>query len=268
MGKFDGVLLVTDYDDTYCPESGVIPQANLDAAEYFKANGGIFTIATGRAHRTFAPFLSLAPVNAPVILSNGAQLFDFARGEMLLSVALPPSAAGDMEELFRLEPRLGLEAYHNDEVYVHNPNPWIRYHLEKAGTAAEERPISRIPQPWDKAILENDNDILLPIQRRILRHWGDRYEAIFSNSHMLEITAKGANKGGMVLELVRRLGIARENLYCVGDNQNDIPMLAVSAIPFAPADCAQAVKDAGVTLLPSCEEGAIAAVIGILDRRY
>lgn len=268
MGKFDGVLLATDYDDTYCPESGIIPPANRSAVEYFKAQGGLFTVSTGRAHRTFAPFLHLAPVNAPVVLSNGAQLYDFARDEMLVSTTLPPSVAGDMETLFRLEPRLGLEAYHNEEVYVQGPNPWIDYHLNKAGAQAVECPLSQIPQPWGKAILEKDNEILLPIQRYILEHWGDRYEAIFSNFHMLEITAKGANKGGMVQELARRLGIARENLYCVGDNQNDIPMLAISAIPFAPADCAQAVKDWGATLMPPCEEGTIAAVIEILDKRY
>lgn len=49
--------------------------------------------------------------------------------------------------------------------------------------------------------------------------------------------------------LLEMLHIPRENLYCVGDNQNDIPMMALSAIPFAPANCAQEVKDWG---RPSC----------------
>lgn len=55
VGKFDGVLLATDFDDTYFPESGVLPPENLAAVEYFKANGGTFTVSTGRAHTTFAP---------------------------------------------------------------------------------------------------------------------------------------------------------------------------------------------------------------------
>ena len=49
----------------------------------------------------------------------------------------------------------------------------------------------------------------------------------------LEITDHGCNKGGMVARLAQMLGIARENIYCVGDNQNDIPMMALSAVPFA-----------------------------------
>lgn len=268
MGKFDGVLLATDYDDTFCPPSGVVPRANLEAVEHFKSEGGLFTVATGRAHRTFAPQLFQTPVNVPAILSNGAQLYDFEADRMLLETPVPATIVDDLLELFALEPRLSLEAYHGETVYMWNPGDWVFYHLKKTGTSATPAPVREMPQPWIKAILENDHDVLLPAQDYILSHWGDRYEAIFSNSHMLEITAKGATKGGMVLELAKRLGIRRENLYCMGDNQNDIPMLEISAIPFAPAGSAKVVRDWGATLLPPCEEGAVAAAIRELDRRY
>ena len=39
----------------------------------------------------------------------------------------------------------------------------------------------------------------------------------------------------MVDKLVDYLGADPGKLYCVGDNQNDIPMLERSVIPFAPA---------------------------------
>lgn len=268
MGKFDGVLLATDFDDTYCPESGVIPRANLEAVEYFKSQGGFFTISTGRAHRTFSPLLHLAPANVPVILSNGAQLYDFAKNEMVLQTLLPPTAAADLQELTAHCPSVSLEAYHGEDMYIWNPNPWTLHHLRKTGAEAVECPISEMPQPWGKAILHQERPPLLEAQAYIQTHWPHRYEAIFSNFHMLELTAKGSTKGGMVLELARRLGVERKNIYCAGDNQNDIPMLEVSAIPFAPADCAQVVKDWGATLLPPCEEGAIAALIHQLDKLY
>jgi len=268
VGKFDGVLLATDFDDTYFPESGVLPPENLAAVEYFKAQGGIFTVSTGRAHRTFAPFLPQAPVNAPVILSNGAQLYDFEKGEMVLETTVPTTIAADLEELVRQVPQVGLEAYHGEDIYIWNPNKWTWHHLEKARCTAAECAIGEIPQPWGKAILHQEREVLLRAQAVFQTRWPDRYEAIFSNFHMLELTAKGSTKGGMVLELARRLGVRRENIYCAGDNQNDIPMLAVSAVPFAPADCARAVRDWGPVLLPRCEEGAIAELIRILDQRY
>ena len=64
------------------------------------------------------------------------------------------------------------------------------------------------------------------------------------------------------------LGIARENLYCMGDNQNDIPMLALSAIPFAPSNCAREVRNWGARVLGSCDEHAVAQAIEILDSIY
>ena len=55
MGKFDGVLLVSDFDDTLYDSHCQVPRRNLEALDRFLAQGGRFTVATGRAHRTFAP---------------------------------------------------------------------------------------------------------------------------------------------------------------------------------------------------------------------
>ena len=68
--------------------------------------------------------------------------------------------------------------------------------------------------------------------------------------------------------LARHLGIAPEKVYCVGDNQNDIPMLELSAIPFAPANCAQEVKDWGARVLCHCGDGVIGGIVEILDGLY
>ena len=102
----------------------------------------------------------------------------------------------------------------------------------------------------------------------MLDTYGDGYEAVFSNHYYLEITRKGSTKGGMVDELVRRLSLDPEKIYCVGDNQNDIPMLERSAIPFAPANCAQEVKDWGARLVCPCSKGVIGDIVEILDQIY
>ena len=93
MGKFDGVLLCTDFDDTFCCPGQDIPPANLEAVEYFKSQGGRFTVVTGRAPHAFASVMPLVPVNAPVILSNGAHLYDTVTGQSVLRSTLPPVVA-------------------------------------------------------------------------------------------------------------------------------------------------------------------------------
>ena len=268
MGKFDGLLLVSDFDDTLYDDQRRIPERNLRAIQYFLEEGGRFTVATGRAHRTFAPYAHLAPINAPVILSNGSALYDFQADRMLEQTLLPPSAPYDFARLLELLPSLAVELYHGEDIYVWNPNPITDAHMAKVGTDYTVCPIQEAPLPWTKAIFQQDRSVLLQAQSWLLERCGQLYEAIFSNRYYLEITLKGSSKGGMVTRLAHRLGLSPEHIYCVGDNQNDIPMLARSAIPFAPANCAQEVRDWGARILCPCEEGVIGDIVDILDRIY
>ena len=48
MGKFDEFLICTDLDGTLFASDRTIPHENLQAIEYFKQEGGLFTFVTGR----------------------------------------------------------------------------------------------------------------------------------------------------------------------------------------------------------------------------
>lgn len=70
MGRFDGVLLASDFDNTliYTEDalrSGVpvppLPPRNRQALEWFMTEGGRFTVATGRAWR----LSSITPAACP-----------------------------------------------------------------------------------------------------------------------------------------------------------------------------------------------------------
>ena len=268
MGKFDGLLLVSDFDDTLYDSHHRVPERNLKALDYFRRQGGRFTVATGRAHRTFSPHVHLVPIDVPVVLSNGSALYDFRTGEMIYETFLPDRVREDLQQMARAIPTIGFEAYHHDAIYVYQPNAVTQRHLERAGMTAREVPIADIPLPWSKVILQQDYETLLHTQRYLLERWGEHYEVIFSNRVLLELTRKGSSKGGMVQYLARRLGIDAQHIYCVGDNQNDIPMLAVSAIPFAPANCAAEVKQWGARILGTCQESCVAQIVDILDHIY
>ena len=82
------------------------------------------------------------------------------------------------------------------------------------------------------------------------------------------MTAKGANKGGMVRRLAGRLGIGLDHVYCVGDEANDLPMLEEAAEGFAPANCIPAVRESGVEIVADCAHDAIADVVERLGRIY
>ena len=270
MAKFDGVLLASDYDATFAMGFDV-PADNLEMVEYFKARGGKFTISTGRALHTFGIVRHCVPLHIPAVLANGAMIYDYGKEEVLFQRPLPDTAREDMSLLARLRPEMSLEVYRGDaDLYVWNPNRHVEAHLEYVGRApAGTGPIEGFPLPWDKAILEHDHHILESLQKEILSRWGDRYEAFFSADTMLELNAKGCTKGAGVLRLAGMLGIQQKDIYCVGDNQNDISMLEISAIPFAPENAIPMVKELpGVRILPPCEEGAVAELIRQLDAIY
>lgn len=268
MGKFDRVLLASDFDDTLYNSRLEVSAENVAAIEYFIREGGYFTVATGRAHRTFSPYVHLSPINAPVILSNGALLYDYSTDQVVCELPLPPQAAEDLAVLSAEMPSIGMETYHGDDVYIHHPNAFTDRHVKRVGTTWTPCDLADMPTPWSKAVIQDEYVTLLEAQKFLLDRWGDRYEVIFSSNALLEITARGATKGGMVLRLAEHLGVKRKDIYCVGDNQNDIPMLSVSAVPFAPANCADAVRYFSPVIVKSSDDHCIADIIRILDERY
>jgi hypothetical protein len=268
MGKFDGILLVSDFDDTLYDSHHQVPERNRQAIQHFMAEGGRFTVATGRAYRTFSPQIPLFSFNAPVVLSNGAAIYDFQAQRFLVQTTLPPEARQDLGSMTKKFPALALEAYHGEDIYVCNPNQITYDHLKKVNCDFIRCPVEEIPTPWVKALFHQEHDLLLEVQKLILSQWGDKYEAIFSNPYYLELTCKGSTKGGMVAKVAEFLHIAPDHVYCVGDNQNDISMLELSAIPFAPANCAQVVRDWGAEVLCHCDDGVIGDIVERLDALY
>lgn len=283
MGKFERVLLATDFDDTLYRSNITGPGVseaekrseivvfgrNKEALDYFLAEGGRFIVATGRALQTFRPYVSRVPMNAPAVLGNGAVIHDFRSEEELFHAYLPPNTAEHAAELAEAMPELGFESHLGEIIYICHPNEITWRHLHKLGCPYVECAFGEMPRPWTKLLVQHmDHEVLVEAQKWFGIRYPGLYEAIFSNNHLLEITAAGANKGSAVLKVADMLGISQEHVYCIGDNQNDIPMLEISAKAFAPSNCAPAVKRWGATVVSPCEEGAVADVIEWLDKHY
>ena len=271
MGKFDGLLFMSDYDDTFYSQKLVVSPENRAAARYFMEQGGFFSFATGRAYRTFTPQILREGLsfNAPVVLSNGGSIYDYSQEAYLCRTLLSPGLVPMVEELCQLFPGLAVECYHQDDIYIYNPNPVTQAHMKLVGTPYTlcDSPAA-LPIPREKLILEEDWPCLERVQAHIHTHWGTQCEAIFSNRYLLEITDRGANKGTMVERVARHLGVEPGRLYCIGDNQNDLPMLERSAIPFAPANCDTRLREWGARVLCHCDQHAVARAIEVLDRLY
>jgi hypothetical protein len=280
MGKFSGVLLASDFDNTLIYTSAALlanvpapslSDENRKALEYFMAEGGKFAIATGRALVGFAKYAPSVPMNAPGVICNGAALYDFSKGEYLETAMLDETALRRGQAILNRFPQVAVEAYHTDNViHAVQPNDVTRQHLHitKVGIT-ETSSLLEVPLPLGKLLFEADHETLEAVRDYIAdRNWLGDYEVVFSTDFLLEMTAKGANKGGMVRRLAAFLGISMDHVYCAGDEANDISMLTAAAEGFAPANCNQAVRDCGATIVAHAQDNAIAEVVEILDKRY
>ena len=280
MGKFNGVLLASDFDNTllYTEDalrSGTpvppLPERNRQALEYFMAEGGRFAIATGRALAAFIRYADMVPMNAPGVVCNGAAIYDFEKGEYVENAMLDAAARERGQAVLDRFPGVAVEAYHIDNViHVVHPNDISRQHEHITQAALTEAPsLPEVPLPLGKLLFEADHETLEEVLAFLTaKGWAEDYELIFSVSHLLEMTIRGATKGGMVRRLAARLGISMDHVYCAGDEANDLSMLRAAAVGFAPANCSPAVRDCGATIVSDAREGAIADVVAILDRRY
>lgn len=268
MGKFTGVLLVSDFDGTVFGSFTGMPQSNIDAAKEFIKEGGIFTIATGRTYATFSPQWDIIPTNAPTILSNGASVYDFHSDTSLEMRYLPTTAQEDLIKLSETMPQLAMEVYHKSDIYAHHPNPVTDQHMEIVGGHYIPCHLKDVPSPWLKVLIQEEHDVLETARQCLQQLRPNTYETIFSNPRYLEVTDLGVTKGCAVLNLAKKYNISPENIYCMGDNENDIPMLEISALPMAPSTSAQVVLDQKPHLLSSCKEGALASAVALLHTRY
>ena len=226
---------------------------------------------TGRALAAFVKYADQVPMNAPGVVCNGAAIYDFAKGEYLVTALLDERARERGQQVLEAFPQAAVEAYHIDNViHAVHPNEITRHHEHLTKVGVTEAPsLLDVPLPLGKLLFEADHETLLKIRDFLTdRGWGGDYELIFSGQSLLEMTAKGANKGGMVRRLAELLGIPREHVYCVGDEANDLPMLQWAAEGFAPANCIPAVRDSGATLVSHALDGALADVVELLERKY
>ena len=243
---------------------------NRAALQHFMAEGGIFSVATGRAKPAFETVVDDVPMNGPTVLFNGAAIYDFSRHEYLYTAFLPESVRAHIDQVVRDLPAVAVELYHDDNsIHALNANDVTRRHMHIThAPTVEVDSMDDVPSPISKALFSTE-EAQLPALLDYLRRqpWYDSYEVVPSAVTLVELTAKGANKGGMVAHMAQMLGIPQGNVVCVGDHANDISMLTWAGLGCAPANAIAQVRETpGVHLLPDCREDAIAALIDELEK--
>ena len=223
MGKFDGVLLASDFDNTLLntetarrtgAEVPEVSRRNREALEYFMAGGGRFAIATGRALAAFIKFADQVPMNAPGIVCNGAALYDFQKGEYLETILLDESTRRRGQETLDRFPTLAVEAYHIDNViHAVRPNLYTRQHEHVTHVSVVEKPsLLDVPLPLGKIMFEEDHAVLEEVKAFLQSQPGaGEYEFFVADLPQLERN-EAMPEAEKLVRISRQFGVSTDYL--------------------------------------------------------
>lgn len=277
MADFSHFLLVSDYDHTLTDHTGHIPQANLDAIRYFIANGGVFTICTGRSLPASKFRFQDIPMNAPLLFCNGAACCDLEKDELIFCHPLPEEANALAQWCEAAFPDLRLEIHGLDKHYVFHNDPHRDASLKRQHTPFVcASSFDEIPRPWVKFSLYSRNgdvSTIDPASERgayfaritedISKKAGKGFVVTLSMPGLIEVQVAGTSKGLASRALAKKLN--RPVLVCAGDAPNDIPMLEEADLPFLASDGDSRMLSYPYRKTVPSNEGVIADVVKTLE---
>ncbi len=266
MGKFDGLLLLTDLDDTLLTTDKRVSEENARAIEYFKSEGGLFTFATGRVPRGAKLMLKYVEPNAPMVCFNGAVVYDFAEEKILWSLTLGERAVNVVEYIDKMFDFVGIEICTADKIYFSKVNKIVERHKELEHLPDNYLAYREVKEKWVKVLFMTDED-KIPLVRRALAlsPFANEYAFVQSSPWYYELLPKGANKGAGLLRLADLIGIDRLKTIGVGDNENDLELIKNAGVGVAVGNAIPAVKAAADHVTVNHSDHAIAAVINDIE---
>ena len=262
MGKFDGILLCTDLDETLLTTDKRVSKENYDAIEYFKKEGGYFTFVTGRVPQGARVLLESIKPNAPVCSFNGAGIFDFEKNEMVWGTYLNEKALDILDFVIEKVPETGFVVCTDSRVCFSRRNYYTDRYRQIERLDEDNTHHRDIEEPIKKVVFVAEEDVIKRVRTLLLGNdFGDDFDFIQSDAHYYEILPAGASKGTGLHKLAEILGVSPDKTIAVGDNENDISMIREAKIGIAVGNALDSVKAVADVVTVTNNQHAIAKII-------
>lgn len=274
--KFEGLMIMTDLDGTFLGGHSELLPRNLEAVEYFKSEGGLFTFATGR---TASNLFSAVPeperiVNAPLSLGNGCCLYDAAARRSIRDYIMAQPEAYELARWLRESyPELGMRVSTVHEGFLYEPEDDLtRKNLRRVPADAQTtRPIAEWGcGDWYKIVLIGEPERLEQVRAESRARYGDVLGIDKSGKRLLEFHRFDRTKAAMLPDLRQLYDRPGRPLTicCVGDFENDIDMLRAADIAACPGNATDAVKRICRLCMCPNTDGVIGDLVEYFDNNY
>jgi HAD-superfamily hydrolase, subfamily IIB len=256
-------LVVSDLDGTLLDESHELSSELMERIRRYTAQGGLFTIATGRNWYATKRIVEQASIHVPVILCNGAVLADPS------AIYYESGLATDiMADLLIEAGKSGIAVllFEHDNVFGFGSEQGINRFCDKEKVSCEVIPARKedlLRVKALKVVLVGPYESSLSLWQEHRMDVSGQIGFIRSEEDFFEIVKKGENKGVAMLKLAERLGITKDEILAIGNHMNDKEMLMEAGIGVAVSNSYPELMDYADFV---CEYGWDKGVIEALDR--
>jgi Cof subfamily protein (haloacid dehalogenase superfamily) len=267
--------LALDLDGTTLRPDASLSARTLGALKACLDRGIQVILCTGRSPEAAEVYRSAIGTEGPMVYFNGAEVVDMPGGTVLEAFLLPAAAARHCVQLSR-----------ETGVYLHMffPGPQGEILLSERLTEETEfyrRRTGLLPAVADleevlghsnvtgciKAMFIGEGEKLEAVQARLEKELPGEISQARSSSTFLEVMLHGVSKGRGLLSAMDKRSLKAEELIAFGDEENDLPMFAVSGYAVAPANARQTVREAANAVIGSNDEDGVAAYLEGLFKR-
>lgn len=239
-------MVCIDMDGTLLGEKHKISEYNKKVLKNANEEGVQIVITTGRLYNNAAYYSELVGVKSAVIGGNGAVIREKREKEPIYRSSLNKEI---VLNLFRLAKK------HNVILHMHTigeiiSNSYISANIGKIVLPCKKMgdfPIKIMVIKSEKELKiwldENEGAVTKCIAFRIrkenLKKFIDEVKNIegitcyLSGDSSVEINEEGVSKGRAVKILAEKYGIKRDEIICIGDNENDISMIEYAGLGIA-----------------------------------
>lgn len=272
---FDLVILDLDGTilDPYQAE-GISPRVRQTIAAV-QAAGVPVTIGSGRTLAYIREHLmGLLDLTVPAITTQGAVIGDPVTGQIVSEVTMPLDAAravaawiDDMQPttvFYFNEAERGLQLYQNR--FAQDPDN-LAFHEHVFGAPRTLQPTfmpllqAANALPPLKFIIDNDPQHEVDLVEPLSSRFGEILTITRTHPRLIEGTALGIDKGRGVQLLCQHLGIEPQRVLAIGDNDNDIPLLAAVGFGVAMGNATEGAKQVAKWIAPPLHEDGAAVAL-------
>lgn len=269
-------LICSDLDDTLITDNGELTAEVKDSVLRYVSAGGKFCIVTGRMTVGAVPICRELGLSGELVTYQGAVITDLATGEILDRICISTADAVEIGK-FMEERKLYYQTYVGDVFVTQKANNYTVLYgrISKAEFLETEIPLSEYIEKNGlcppKLLLLEDPTRVPAVLKALKENFGDKFRINTSKPYIIEIIPKGISKAVAVEKLAKRHGIKREEIICIGDSENDIPMIDCAGLGVAVANASDEVKSYAQVIAPGNNDGGVAWTIdniGFSESQY